>query len=108
MAGGAWSTHTVQGRDTLVALTTQGDPERGAGARQQMWAQGRAVRNKELPRESFEDKIPPSMENSAEKKKNLIPTHIHNKKLEVCVTARKPGWILEKKPCPSKDADAQE
>lgn len=42
------------------------------------------------------------------KKKKLIPTHIHNKKLEVCVTARKPGWILEKKPCPSKDADAQE
>lgn len=49
------------------------------------------------------------MENSTEKntKTNLIPTHIHDKKLKVCVTARKPGWILGKKPCPSKGADAQ-
>lgn len=73
-----------------------------------MWAQGRAVRNKEFPQEGFEDKTPQSMEKSAGKKNQLIPTHIHDHKLKACVTAREPAWIQEKKPCPSKDADAQE
>lgn len=73
MAGGALGTHTVQGKGTLVALITQEPLRRGAGARQQMWAQGRAVRNKELPQEGFEDKTPQSMEKSAEKKTNSFP-----------------------------------
>ena len=40
-------------------------------------------------------------------RKEFIPC-VHDKKLKVCVTAMKPGWILGKKCCPSKGADAQE
>lgn len=42
-----------------------------------MWAQSRAVRNKEPPWESFEDKYPQSMENSAKKKKKITHSHSH-------------------------------